>query len=593
MTSQPSEDVTGAIKRVLIANRGEIAVRIMRACSSLGIETVAVYSSADAASLHVRQANHSVDLGDGPASDNYLNADKIIAAAVGSGAQAIHPGYGFLSENASFAQAVAEAGLIFIGPPAPAIEIMGEKVASRQAAIEAEVPLAPGSQGAVSSPDEVLAFGEEHGYPILIKASFGGGGRGMRRVGTPDEAAEAYEAAVREATGAFGRGDVYVERYLKNARHVEIQVFADAHGHVVYYGDRDCSIQRRHQKLIEEAPAPGLSDSLRQEMGDAAVRLARQVDYRGAGTVEFLVEGEKFYFLEMNTRIQVEHPVTEQITGIDLVREQIRVAAGFPLSHPESMSPSGSAAIEVRINAEDTSSGEFIPSPGLIDAVTMSTSDTVRWDAGYESGDTVLPHYDSLIGKLIVTADTREGAIEKMLTALGELVIEGVPTTAGVAAAIINDSAFRQVSFSTRWLEESFDWSTADPPSRNEVEIGGRMYLIPVFPDSPQEAGTSPQASPVSATPAMSLRATGSKRQQSGAASHEVVAPMQGTIVRKNVAVGDQVAAGDVLFILEAMKMENQIVAGQDGVIGSISVEVGSTVAAGAVVAEFVQGESD
>lgn len=592
MNSQPSESVTVTIQRVLIANRGEIAVRIMRACSGLGIETVAVYSSADATSLHVRQADHSEDLGDGPASNNYLNTEKIIAAALQSGAQAIHPGYGFLSENAGFAEAVAEAGLIFIGPPAPAIEIMGEKVASRAAAIDAQVPLAPGSQGAVQSPDEVLVFGEQHGYPLLIKASFGGGGRGMRRVVTSEDVAEAYEAAVREATGAFGRGDVYVERYLENARHVEIQVFADAHGHVVYYGDRDCSIQRRHQKLIEEAPAPGLSESLRQEMGEAAVRLARQVDYRGAGTVEFLVEGGRFYFLEMNTRIQVEHPVTEQITGIDLVQEQIRVAAGLPLSHPESISPTGAVAIEVRINAEDASAGEFLPSPGRIETVAIPTSATVRWDAGYESGDAVLPHYDSLIGKLVVTADTRDAAIERMLVALGELVIEGVPTTAGVAAAIINDSAFRGVSFSTRWLEDSFDWSTADLRSRHEVEVGGRMYLIPVFSDSPPQAGTDRESSSASAGPKMSRRATGSKPQKNGAGSHELVAPMQGTIVRCNVAVGDRVTAGDALFILEAMKMENPIVAGQDGVIRSISVEVGSTVAAGAVVAEFAAEEA-
>ena len=591
MTNHDAELVPSTIQRVLIANRGEIAVRVTRACASLGIETVAVHSLADTQSLHVRVADRAVDLGDGPASDNYLNGEKIISAALAAGANAIHPGYGFLSENSSFANAVAAAGLIFIGPPPRAIEIMGEKVASRQAALEAQVPLAPGSNGAVESPDEVVAFGEIHGYPLLIKASFGGGGRGMRRVGKREDAREAYEAAVREATAAFGRGDVYVERYLENARHVEIQVFADAHGNVVYYGDRDCSIQRRHQKLIEEAPAPGLSDSLRRDMGEAAVRLARQVDYRGAGTVEFLVEGEQFFFLEMNTRIQVEHPVTEQITGIDLVQEQIRVAAGLPLTHPESITPSGKAAIEVRINAEDASSGQFIPSPGRIDTLTMTESDTVRWDAGYTSGDSVLPHYDSLIGKLIVTAGTRDEAIDQMVVALGVLVVDGVPTTAQVASAIISDEAFRSVAFSTRWLEDSFDWSSVDSPSRYEVEVGGRMHLIPVFPDSPQDGAVSDSLSPAPPAQVMSRRAIGLKRQNNKAPSHQVVSPMQGTIVRANAAVGDRIDAGAVLFILEAMKMENQILAPRDGIIESVSVEVGTTVAAGTVVAELVQGE--
>ncbi|MEK9577783.1 MAG: biotin carboxylase N-terminal domain-containing protein, partial [Aquiluna sp.] len=373
-------------KKLLIANRGEIAVRIIKTAKALGIATVAVYSDSDKDSLHVRSADETVALGGGPARDTYLNIEKIVEAAQQTGAEAIHPGYGFLAENAQFARAISDAGIVFIGPPADAITTMGEKVAARNVAISANVPLAPGINEAIPSADVVKEFGSEHGYPVLIKASNGGGGRGMRVAADESAVDEAYEAAVREATAAFGSGDVFAERYLTNARHVEVQVFADQHGNAVYLSDRDCSVQRRHQKLIEEAPAPFLSDDVKKAMGESAVRLALEVGYVGAGTVEFLVDGNDFYFLEMNTRIQVEHPVTEMVTGMDLIAEQISVAAGNPLSRLESVLTPQGVAIEARINAEDVAGGLFLPAPGLISQLAVPEGEGIRWDAGYLEG---------------------------------------------------------------------------------------------------------------------------------------------------------------------------------------------------------------
>lgn len=583
-------------EKILIANRGEIAVRIMRTCRELGIKTVAVHSAADAHSLHVRTADESVDLGDGPASSTYLNTAAIIRAAKRTGCQAVHPGYGFLAESAEFAGAVTDAGLVFIGPSAHAIATMGEKVASRAVALAASVPLAPGSEGSIADPSAIIEFGDEHGYPVLVKASYGGGGRGMRLVGSASEAVEAFGAAVREATAAFGNGEVYCERYLVNARHVEVQVFGDSHGDVVYLGDRDCSVQRRHQKLIEEAPAPGLSDEVRRSMGEAAVRLARQVHYVGAGTVEFLYEEGKFYFLEMNTRIQVEHPVTEAVTGLDLVALQLRVAAGQPLGiTQESVRPEG-AAIEVRVNAEDPSEGMFVPSPGLIATLEVPEAEGLRWDAGYQSGDEVLPLYDSLVGKLIAWGPTRDAAIQRLQSAMAQVQIEGIRTTIPAAQHILALDAFKSVDIGTTWLEDSvvlpdFSEDQGDEDARFDVEVAGRYYRIPTFPEDGVMAAPAGAAAPTADAEAGSARAggrSGTRRRRSRASDGTVKAPMQGTIVKVNVEAGDDVTAGALLFVLEAMKMENPIKATHDGRIEAVHVSLGDSTPAGTLLASYV-----
>ncbi|WP_166969760.1 acetyl/propionyl/methylcrotonyl-CoA carboxylase subunit alpha [Brevibacterium atlanticum] len=581
--------------KILIANRGEIAARIIDTCARLNVATVAVHSSADAASLHVRRADQAIDLGDGPASENYLNPQAIVEAALKSGADAIHPGYGFLSENAGFAQAVADAGLVFIGPSPAAISTMGDKVASREVATRADVPMAPGSNGAVESAEAVLEFGEKHGYPVLVKASAGGGGRGMRRINGPDEAVESFDAAVREATAAFGNGEVFVERYLVKARHVEVQIVADSHGAVAALGDRDCSVQRRHQKLIEESPAPGLSESMRTNMGAAAARLADAVGYQGLGTVEFLVEGENFYFLEMNTRIQVEHPVTELVTKVDLVAEQLRVAAGEHLSESVTNPQPVGAAIEARINAEDVAGGLFVPSPGVITTLEAPTSEHVRFDTGYESGDEVLPLYDSLIGKLIVWGQDRGAAIDGLLQALDELHIEGVETTVPAARKIIDAADFRSVAHSTLWLENSFDFSTADDDtlSRNEVEVNGRFYIIPQFPDDPGAQLARPAAESTSESDGgeRRRRSPSARRRRSGPAFDGTVkAPMQGTIVKVNVEPGASVTAGEPLFVLEAMKMENPVASPITGTVDNVFVALGQSLSAGTQLAAMSEG---
>jgi acetyl-CoA/propionyl-CoA carboxylase, biotin carboxylase, biotin carboxyl carrier protein len=583
--------------KILIANRGEIAVRVIRSCRSLGIQSVAVHSEADAASFHVREADEAVDLGAGAASENYLNAERIIAAALATGAEAIHPGYGFLSENAAFAKAVVEAGLAFIGPSAEAISTMGEKVAARAVAVAAQVPLAPGSRAAITGADEVIAFGSEHGYPILVKASAGGGGRGMRLVESEDQAEDAVAAAVREATAAFGNGEVYLERYLTSARHVEVQVFADKLGNTVYVGDRDCSVQRRHQKLIEESPAPGLSAELRLAMGAAAVRLAEHVDYTGAGTVEFLVEGEKFYFLEMNTRIQVEHPVTEMVHGVDLIAEQIRIAAGEELSIKDRLVPNG-AAIEARINAEDVAGGRFLPAPGLLEELTPPEGEGLRFDTGYQSGDEVLPYYDSLIGKLIAYGPDRETALARLEDGLERLTIRGVPTTVPASLKVIRHEDFRSARFTTRWLEQTVDFSEDaedEPMARNEVEVGGRFYIIPQFSDRPgAPTGGSVPAVVAGETAASDggQRRTARARGKGKASDGSVKAPMQGTIIKINVEEGQDVAAGDVLFVLEAMKMENPIQAPAAGTVGPVHAVVGDSMAAGTLLTQLVLEEA-
>jgi len=592
------------LSKVLIANRGEIATRIIRTCAEVGIPSVAVYSEADAKALHVRLADEAVLLGGAAASDSYLAIDKIIEAAQSTGAQAVHPGYGFLAENAEFAKAVEDAGLVFIGPPSAAIDVMGSKIAAREVAAQAQVPQVPGSQGTIASADDVIEFGDKHGYPVAIKATYGGGGRGMRMVASAADAESAFASAKQESAAAFGRDDVYLERYLSSARHVEVQVFADKHGNAVWIGDRDCSVQRRHQKLIEEAPAPGLSDELRRAMGEASVRLAKAVGYVGAGTVEFLVEAdrERFYFLEMNTRIQVEHPVTEMTLGLDLVAEQLAVAAGEPLSITESGAPPRGHAIEVRVNAEDTRGALFMPSPGPISTVTAPTRAGVRWDGGYESGDEVQPYYDSLVGKLIVWAPTRDRALDRLALALDELVIDGVPTTVPAARAIIMHKDFRNVAMHTNWLERDIDFASllapleapADPEDdvdevlpRNEVWVGDRRYVIPFFTPA------GPAAATAAVEPVAPRRVAGGgprkKRGGSGAAaSGEIKSPMQGTVAQIDVEVGATVEAGQVLMVLEAMKMQNPIRAAIAGVVESLAVNVGDVVPSGAALATVV-----
>ncbi|OLL19667.1 MULTISPECIES: acetyl/propionyl/methylcrotonyl-CoA carboxylase subunit alpha [unclassified Rhodococcus (in: high G+C Gram-positive bacteria)] len=594
------------LSKVLVANRGEIAVRIIRTCTEAGIASVAVYSEADEKALHVRLADEAVLLGAAAASESYLAIDKIIEAARSTGAQAVHPGYGFLAENAAFAKAVEDAGLIFIGPPSSAIEVMGSKIAAREIAAKADVPQVPGSQGTIASAADVIAFGDEHGYPVAIKATYGGGGRGMRMVASAPDAESAFASAKQESAAAFGRDDVYLERYLSSARHVEVQVFADTHGNAVWIGDRDCSVQRRHQKLIEEAPAPGLSDELRRAMGEASVRLAKQVGYVGAGTVEFLVEADReaFYFLEMNTRIQVEHPVTEMTLGLDLVAEQLAVAAGEPLSITESGAAPRGHAIEVRVNAEDTRGALFMPSPGPIATVKAPTRAGVRWDGGYESGDEVQPYYDSLVGKLIVWAPSRDRALDRLTLALDELVIDGVPTTVPAAREIIAHKDFRNVAMHTNWLEHDIDFASMLPPvvdpdtdddaeneeiqPRNEVWVGDRRYVIPFF--SPATAAV-PGALAAEAPARRATGASGGPRKKRGggaAASGEVKSPMQGTVAQIDVEVGAQVEAGQVLMVLEAMKMQNPIRAAIAGVVESLQVKVGQVVASGAALATVV-----
>ncbi|MEI6362996.1 MAG: acetyl-CoA carboxylase biotin carboxylase subunit [Actinomycetes bacterium] len=575
-----------AIRKVLIANRGEIAVRIIAACRKQGIASVAVYSDADANSKHVRQADEAVHIGPTVARESYLNIDRILAAARESGADAIHPGYGFLAENADFSAAVSAAGFVFIGPPAAAIEAMGEKVAARERARNAGVPQVPGSTHAVTSAQQVSEFAAEFGYPVAIKAAYGGGGRGMRLVHSDGEVVESLESAQREALAAFGHDDVYLEKYLAHARHVEVQVFADNHGNVVWLGDRDCSIQRRHQKVIEESPAPGLSGEMRRAMGEASVRLAREVGYRGAGTVEFLVQDGAFYFLEMNTRIQVEHPVTEEVIGLDLVSEQLRVAGGLPLSIVESGPPSHGHAIEIRVNAEDCADGRFLPAPGKLATVSVPLGDGVRFDGGYDSGDEVLPYYDSLIGKLIVWAPSRSEAIDSLLAVSKEAVFDGVPTTLPAAQRIIDHADFRSAEVSTRWLEDQVAAGLLgnleeEPIAGNVVWVGERQYVIPFFGDESQPCIAEERVPQANAYAGQGQTRTRAARAGTGS----VVSPMQGTIQKVLVEIDDVVEKGALLFVIEAMKMENPVRAAIAGVVTEVGVSLGDVVTAGAPLA--------
>jgi len=579
------------LKKVLIANRGEIAVRVIRTCREMGIATVAVYSDLDRDALHVRLADEAYALGGQSAAESYLNTEAILDAIKQSGADAVHPGYGFFSENTDFARAITAMGVTFIGPPPEAIEVMGDKISSRIAAAEAGVNGVPGRNDTLTSPEEVIAFGNEFGWPVAIKAAYGGGGRGMKVVNNADEAAAALESAMREALSYFGRSECYVERYLTWPRHIEMQVLADTHGNTLWLGERDCSAQRRHQKLVEESPAPNFPDEVRRAMGEAAVKVSKACGYFNAGTVEFLYQDGEFFFLEMNTRLQVEHPVTELVTGLDLVEWQIRIAGGEALPFTQDDVTSVGHAIEVRINAEDPAGGRFSPSPGTLATFEQPSGPGVRLDAGYYAGDTVSQYYDNLIAKLIVWGDTREKARRRMLRAIEETVITGVATTLPADVIILSDDDFIAGTHSTKWVETNLDFSGITTPApavaegheplvRKDVvaEVNGKRVSVALYlPEVEQVAAPRANA------------ATTSRRKPAAAASGSgtVTAPMQGTIVKVAVAVGDTVAAGDTIVILEAMKMENTVAADRAGVVTSIGVTAGDTVNAGDVVAEI------
>jgi acetyl-CoA/propionyl-CoA carboxylase biotin carboxyl carrier protein len=586
------------LQKILIANRGEIAVRVIRAARELGIPTVAVYSELDRNALHVRLADEAYALGGQTAAESYLNTEAILDAVRRSGADGVHPGYGFFSENADFAQAITDMGVAFIGPPASAIREMGDKVSSRKAALRGGAPIVPGTTEFVTSADEIRAFGDEHGWPLAIKAAYGGGGRGMKVVHSPDEVQAAMESAQREAKAFFGRDEIYLERYLTWPRHVEVQIVGDQHGSCVWVSTRDCSAQRRHQKLIEEAPAPALAPGVEDAMGEAAVKAAKAVGYYNAGTVEFIYQDGEFFFLEMNTRLQVEHPVTEVITGIDLVEWQIRVASGepLPMTQEEVAASRRGHGIEIRINAEDPAGGKFLPSPGTIHRLHVSDGFGVRFDSGYESGDEISQYYDNLVGKLIVWGKDRPTAIRRTIRALEEMVVEGVATTIPADLAILRHPDFQAVTHSTKWVEERLDLSgvgaPVTPPAPPEgeptlvprsttVEVNGKRFDVKMWvPDTPVVAvsGAAPRAAK---KPARSASASAG----GGAGSGHVTVPMQGTIVKVLVEVGQQVEVGQPVVVLEAMKMENQINAEKAGTVTEVKVSAGDTVGSGDVVA--------
>ena len=592
------------LEKILIANRGEIAVRVVRAARELGIATVAVYSELDRDAMHVRLADEAYALGGKTAAESYLNTAAILDVITRSGADGVHPGYGFFSENADFARAITDLGVAFIGPPPQAIEEMGDKVSSRRAAQRGGAPIVPGTTEFASGPDEIRAFGEEQGWPVAIKAAFGGGGRGMKVVHSPDAVEEAMASAQREAQAFFGRDEVYVERYLTWPRHVEVQIIGDQLGNLVWVSTRDCSAQRRHQKLIEEAPAPDLPDGVEAAMGEAAIKAAMSVGYSNAGTVEFIYQDGEFFFLEMNTRLQVEHPVSEAITGIDLVEWQIRVASGepLPLSQEEVLAQHRGHAIEVRINAEDPAGGAFLPSPGRITRLDEPNGFGVRFDSGYRAGDEVSQYYDNLIAKLVVWGKDRPTAIARMINALLETRIEGVATTIPADLVILGHPDFVNVEHSTKWVEERLDLSgvvaAPTPPSasgaevdnsqplvqRNTtVEVNGKRFDVTLWvPDVSAAPGA---ASGGRRGVVRNLRRSPGQGPAGAGGSGDVTVPMQGTIVKLLVEVGQHIEAGQAVVVLEAMKMENQISAERDGTIKEIRVAAGDTVGGGDVVA--------
>ncbi len=584
--------------KVLIANRGEIAVRIVRACRDAGLQSVAVYGEADLDALHVTMADEAYALGGQTAADSYLDIAKILKAAADSGADAVHPGYGFLAENADFARAIIGAGLTWIGPPPAAIEALGDKVEARHIAKQVGAPLAAGTDGPVSGPEEAAAFAAEYGLPIAIKAAFGGGGRGLKVARTTEEIASQFESAVREAVAAFGRGECFVERYLDKPRHVETQCLADTHGNVVIVSTRDCSLQRRHQKLVEEAPAPFLTESQDKQLREASAGILRAAGYVGAGTCEFLIgQDGTVSFLEVNTRLQVEHPVTEEVSGIDLVREMFRIAEGEPLAYsdPEVRGHS----IEFRINAEDAGRG-FLPAPGTITGWRQPSGPGVRLDAGYTVGMTVPQAFDSLIAKLIVTGATRTQALERARRALAEFEIDGMPTVLPFHRAVVRDPAFTSEPFGvhTRWIETEFATQIppyagtagvadeAEPRERITVEVGGKRLEVTV--PASLGAGNGRTGGRTSGPTARTRTGRrGGSAVGGGHTGDELVSPMQGTIVKIVAADGEHVEVGDTIVVLEAMKMEQPLTAHKAGTVTGLSISVGQTVPAGAVICQL------
>ena len=580
--------------KVLIANRGEIAVRVIRACKELGIPTVAVYSELDREALHVRLADEAFALGGKTAAESYIDSAKLLDVIKKSGADAVHPGYGFFSENSDFAKLITDMGVKFIGPRPEAIDVMGDKISARLAAEKVGVNGVPGTTDLITDPAQIVAFGEKFGYPIAIKAAYGGGGRGMKVVENAEAAPAAFESAQREALAYFGRDECYMERYLLKPRHVEVQLIADEHGNCVYVGTRDCSAQRRHQKLIEEAPAADIPAEILAAMGADAVKVAQGCDYVNAGTVEFLYEDGGYYYLEMNTRLQVEHCVSELVSGIDLVEMQLRVAAGEPLPFTQEDIEISGHAIEVRINAEDVAGGRFLPSPGPLTALKVASGFGVRWDGGYEAGDEISQYYDNLVGKLCVWGKDRATAIARTIRALEEMVVEGVATTMPADLAILRHPDFQAFEHSTKWVESVLDLTgvtskptgattgpDGEPTVRRDLdlEVNGKKFSVSMWvPESASAPAATTGAKPKAARPGRSGTAV-----QAG--SGTITVPMQGTIVKVMVAQGDEIEEGATICVLEAMKMENAITADKAGTVTTLNVEPGQSVGSGDVVA--------
>jgi len=589
-----------AFSSVLIANRGEIAVRIIRACADAGLRSIAVYADPDRDAPHVHLADEAYSLGGATAAETYLDIPSLIDVARRSGAQAVHPGYGFLAENSTFAQAVIDAGLTWIGPSPAAIDALGDKVSARHIAQRAGAPLVPGTQDPVANADEVVAFADEHGLPVAIKAAFGGGGRGLKVARTREDIPELFESATREAVAAFGRGECFVERFLDRPRHVETQCLADSHGNVVVVSTRDCSLQRRHQKLVEEAPAPFLSDEQNRRLIEASEAILREAGYEGAGTCEYLVGTDgTISFLEVNTRLQVEHPVTEEVTGVDLVREQFRVAAGEPISNLAPVTRGHS--IEFRINGENPALN-FMPSPGTLHRVHFPTGPGVRIDAGVRQGDKVSGAFDSMIAKVIITGATREQALERSRRALAEMEVEGIPTVLPFHRAVLDAPEFTAAHGSfgvyTTWIESEFADavaelggagagadlpSDADATERVVVEVGGKRLEV-VLPASLAQAG---RANARRTAPAKRSTRRGNGGGRASVSGTSLTSPMQGTIVKIAVEDGASVAEGDLIVVLEAMKMEQPLVAHRAGTITGLAHAVGTSVSSGTIICEI------